>query len=126
MNDDAEERFFLAGRALEKAEQAARSDLQAGNPNDFKKAVIDLDAAIPGLEGLSLARAKLLKAHALWWMYFLGLRTNHPKFYDPTQPEDPLLAESHALAVEGRKLLKRFKAPSEDLEFADDLVAKTE
>lgn len=121
--NEAEERYFLAGRALQKAEEAARSDVRPGNRNDFQKAVIDLDAAIPGLEGLSLARAKLLKAHALWWMYFLGLKG---KFYDPTQPEDPLLAESHALAVEARKLLKRCKAPAEDVKFADGLVAKTE
>jgi len=123
---DAEERFFDAARAFQKVDEAARSHEEDVKEDAFKRVIIDIDAAIPGLEDLFLARAKLLKAHAIWWIYWLRLKTNTPKFFDPSMPKDPLLVESHALAIEGRKILKKLKAPKADLKYADDLVAKSE
>ena len=123
---DAEERFFDALRAFQKADDAARS-VEAGVSEDaFKRVIIDIDAAIPGLEELFLARAKLLKAHALWWLYWLQLKAQPPRFYDPTEPKDRLLIESHTLAVEGRRILKKLRVSKDELKYADDLVAKAE
>jgi hypothetical protein len=125
MPDSAEERFIDAVRAFQQAEEAARANAANTPPAAFQRVIIDLDAALPGLDGLSKGRALVLKAQALWWQYFVRLSQNAPKLYDPSAPADPLLAESHLVAVEGRKLLQRLKAPQSDLAWADDLVKKT-
>ena len=122
----AEERFMDAVRAFQRAEEQSRANSRNITPKVFQRVVIDLDAALPGLEGLTKGRATLLKAQAMWWQYFVGLSQNPPKFFDPSAPTDPLLTESHRVAIAGRELLQQLKAPQSDLDWADDLVKKTE
>lgn len=121
--DDAEERFFDAVRAFQGAEKAARADMTHVDEKAFRRAIIDLDAGITGLDGLQLGRAKLLKASALWWIDWSRLGQRSLLEAGKVSPE---LTEAHELAVAGLSLLKRSGASDSELSWANDLVEKTQ
>jgi hypothetical protein len=122
MMNDAEERFMEAVQAFKKAEDAARAELGNIDEKAFRRAIIDLDAAIPGLEGLQLGRAMVLKGQALWWISFAK---QSGKILFDVEAENPERAEAHQLAVEGLALLEQNDAAEHDMSWANDLVEKT-
>lgn len=122
MMTDAEERFFEAVQTFKQAEEAARADVGNIDEKAFRRAILDLDAAIPGLEGLQRGRATVLKGQSLWWISFSKLSG---KVLFEVGAEDPERTEAHRLAVEGLTILEQNDAPNHDLAWAQDLVKKT-
>jgi hypothetical protein len=124
--NDANERFLEAVKSFQKLEKAARSGSAGADEKSFRKVIIDLDAAIPGLEGLHLGRAMLLKAQSLWWIYFLGLNEkNIFGIINNPEKKNQLLAESHELALKGKNILVNHNASDREISWADDLFRKT-
>lgn len=117
---DAEERFFEAVNNFRTADEKARSDFKI-DEQAFQMVIIDLDAAIPGLTGVTLGRALVLRAGCLYWLHLAKL--SRARFFDVTAPRDPLLTEGLAYALKGRKILEE-AGSARDLAWADDLVEK--
>jgi len=125
-NDDAKERFFDALDTFTKLDKSARSSSSKIDDKSFKKVIIDLDAAIPGLEGANLGRAILLKALSLYWIYYKGLsKKNIFEIINNPIEKDPILMESHELSLKGKSILVKSNAPDNDIKWADDLIRKT-
>ena len=119
---DAEDRFFEAVRNFRIADDKARN----GGPSSidaqaFKMAEIDLDAAIPGLSGVMLGRALLLKADCLYRQYLAGL--DKVSIFEVIASVDPLLKEGHTCALKGRKILEELGS-TVDLPWANDIVSR--
>ncbi|MGH2543873.1 MAG: hypothetical protein ACRDIB_13810, partial [Ardenticatenaceae bacterium] len=67
LNQDAQERFRGAAMAFSKIDQKLRdSGPYSVEPDELKEVSIDLDAAIPGLNGVMLGRALVLKGDVLF------------------------------------------------------------
>ena len=77
-NTDAEAKFFDAVNSFRFAEQAARANMSQICQRAFNMVVTDLDAALPGLDGITLGWALLLKAASLHWLYVVSSQRMTP------------------------------------------------
>lgn len=119
---DAEDKFFEAVEEYKTAEKKARE--RENNPERFRLIIIDLDAAIPGLDGVTLGRALLLKASCFYWLYLLKTRSHKDIFEAANAPEpDTMLKEGLPYALKGRELLQKLGS-TVDLPWANDIVRK--
>jgi hypothetical protein len=119
---EAEEKFRDAVEEYQAAEQKALE--RENNPERFKLIIIDLDAAIPGLDGVILGRALLIKASCFYWLYLLKTRSYKSIFEAANAPDpDPMLKEGLPYALEGRELLQKLGSTS-DIPWANDIVKK--
>lgn len=124
---DAETKFSDAENSYILAEQAARGDMSQIDQRAFKMVVIDLDAALPGLDGVRRGRALLLKAASLYWLYE-GRMSEYDSMFAVLKDAEgraqlqSQLEEASSWALEGREILAEIGTPSE-LAWADDLVS---
>jgi hypothetical protein len=112
-------RFLDAVGVFRGMEDRLREDWNSVDGKKIDAVVIDLDAAIPGLDGEDLGRALVFKAYAMHWRYLTELgKKNIFEVIDA--PMDPRLVEALAAARKGRALLK---TPN-DIKWADATVQK--
>lgn len=127
-NTDAEAKFFDAVNSFRFAEQAARANMSQIYQRAFNMVVIDLDAALPGLDGVTRGWALLLKAASLHWLY-VGQFSAYDSVFamlNDTEGQAQLKSlreEALAWALQGREVVVESGTPS-DLAWADDLVSK--
>lgn len=121
---DAKQKFSEAVNTYKVADEKAKSGgLNKIDARTFKMVIIDLDAAIPGLTGIMLGRALLLKACCLYWLH-LDKLTKHQSILSVVEaPPDPLLKEGLSCAMRGRKILEEHGSKV-DLPWANDTVNK--
>jgi hypothetical protein len=127
-NRDAEAKFLEAVSSFRLAEEAAQADWSQIDQRAFKMVVIDLDAALPGLDGVTRGRALLLKAASLHWLYVGRVSAYDSVFamLDDTKGQaqlESLREEALSWALQGREVVAESGTPS-DLAWADDLVSK--
>lgn len=120
-NKDAEQRFSEAVKSFWIADDKARGDLGNIDTKAFQMVIIDIDAAIPGLSGVMLGRALVLKAACFHWLYLEKL--SKVLLFDVDEPPDPLLEEGLSYALRGRKILEELGC-TEDIPRANDVVEK--
>lgn len=118
----AVQRFEEAVGAFRALETKLREDLHSSQ--DAKKVdavLIDLGAAIPGLDGEDLGRALVFKAYATHWRIMTEL--GRKSVFDVINaPVDPRLVEALEEARKGQALLR---AP-EDIQWAEATVRQLE
>jgi hypothetical protein len=118
-NFDAEQKFFEATKTFKIAEEKARKfNIDA---NKFRMVVIDLDAAIPGLDGIMLGRALLLKAYCLYWLYLDKISKNKSILDAVMAPTDPLIKEGLSYAMKGLEILEKHGS-TVDFPWANGLI----
>jgi len=127
-NGDTETKFREAVNSFRAAEEVARADMTNIDQQAFKMALIDLDAALPGLHGIMRGRALLLKASAQHWIYIGQISTYSSIFAAMKDVEgkaklEALRAEALSWAVQGRQFVIEYGGPS-DLGWADSVVKK--
>lgn len=127
-NKDAENRFFEAVNSFRSAEQMARANMSEIDQRAFKMVLIDLDAALPGLDGVMRGRALLLKAASQHWLYFAQVSAYESVFALMKDTEgkarlESLREEGLSWALQGREVVAELGASS-DLDWANDLVSK--
>ena len=127
-NTNAEAKFFDAVNSFRFAEQAARANMNQIDQRAFKMVVIDLDAALPGLDDVTRGRALLLKAASLHWLYVSQLSAYDSVFAMLNDIEGQaqlksLREEALSWALQGRAVVVESGTPS-DLAWADDLASK--
>ena len=127
-NSDAEAKFFEALNSFRLAEEAARANWSQIDQRAFKMVVIDLDAALPGLDGVTRGRALLLKAASLHWLYVGQVSAYDSVFAMLNDTEgqaqlESVRKEALSWALQGREVVAESGTPS-DLAWADDLVSK--
>jgi len=120
-NMDAKEKYFEAFNVFRVTEEKARA--RTIDANKFQMVIIDLEAAIPGLDGIMLGRALLLKACCLHWLHLDKIRKYKTIFDACTTPPDPLLKEGFSCALRGREILEKLRS-TVDLPWANDIVNK--
>lgn len=118
-NKDAEQRFFEAVKSFRIADDKARGDLGNIDTKAFQMVIIDLDAAIPGLSGVILGRALVLKAACFYWLHLEKL--SKVLVFDVYELPDPLLEEGLSYALRGRKILEELGS-TVDLPWANGVV----
>jgi hypothetical protein len=116
---DAHDRFMQAARAHEVADGKGRTGA-APDKRAFQLILIDLEAAIPGLDGFDLGRAYGLVASCHHWLYLAALR--EMPFFDVHAPPNPNRKAGLAAAEKARKLLA--KAPKHDRKWIDSLLER--
>jgi hypothetical protein len=118
---DAEEKFREAASALADIDKIIRTEgICSIVPRELQGVSIDLDAAIPGLTGVMLGRALVLKAHVLYLLHFA---TDKSLVFDVTAPLDPMLQEGLAYALKGREMLEAL-GDAKSLDWAYDVIDK--
>ena len=123
-NIDAEQKFFEAVKTYRVSDEKAKSSgLNEIDVRIFQMVIIDLDAAIPGLMGVMLGRALLLKASCFHWLHLDKLIKHQSILSVVHAPPDPLLKEGLSYAIRGRKILEELGAKAE-LPWANDIVDK--
>lgn len=122
-NGDAEERFREAAKSFMAADEKARSGhLGDIDEQAFQMVLLDLDAAIPGLAGVMLGRALVLKAACFYWLHLAKI--SKVSVFDVIgAPPDPLLKEGLSYAIKGRNILKELGS-SADIPWANDIASK--
>lgn len=119
-NRDAEDRFRYAVKAFKKADDQARTGYTHIDVQAFKMVIIDLDAAIPGLDGEKLGAALVFKAHCLYWLFRADMHTS--RFFDVDKAANsPLRKDGLALALKGRQILQDLGS-TQSVAWADDLI----
>jgi len=116
----AKEKFFRAVRTHQTASEKARMPGAKIDALAFQNVILDLDAAIPYLEGIWSGRALVLKADSIYWLYLAELTKS--KVYREL-PKDPLWEEGLSCALKGRQILRE-RGSDADLPWADDIVNK--
>ena len=89
--------------------------------SDFRDVLTDLEAAIPGLDGVMRGRALVLKGECHFNIFWktLGLTA----FYDPDRAPTSPPTEALECALEGQRILQAEHSTS-DLQWADSVVQK--
>ena len=110
----AEEKLAeAAGRFIRYDTRWRQGQAGAAGETELREILIDLDAAIPGLEGAPLGRALVLKAHALYYRWLSAVQSRKLLFYDPSAPD--LRApdrEAWEAVTRGRALLAQHEPDS--------------
>lgn len=88
----------------------------------FQEIIFDLDAAIPGLEGLMLGRALLVKAQCLKWIYRGSYMNREQNQSSQDTDNESLVSQGLQLALKGKELLISEGADENDLSWADGVV----
>ncbi len=121
-NQDAEDKFRSAVQTFQKADDQARADLTKIDVPTIKMAMIDLDAAMPGLEGEMLGGAMVFKANCLYWLFTADMLTS--RLFDVDKAANsPLRKEGLSLALKGRQILHEL-GNTGSLSWADSLIEK--
>jgi hypothetical protein len=105
----ARDRFMEAAGRLHRLEPELRERPGAVDAKKVDAALIDLNAAIQGLDGEDLGRALVLKAYATQWRYLveLGQKKSIFEVLKEGKPgADPRLVEALADAKKGQALLQ--------------------
>jgi hypothetical protein len=121
---DAEDRFIEAVHAFKDADEKARKDMKRGvNKKVFQLVLIDLDAAIPGLEGRMLGHAYGFKASCYDWIRTAEVMeaAKGSRLFDVyASRKSPTRAAGLSAAKKARSILA--KIPNEDLGWIEDLI----
>lgn len=100
----ASQRFNDAVQAFQALEDALRSRAGSVDGRKIDAVLIDLEAAIPGLDGQDLGRALVFKAYATHWRYLTELQKKNI-FEVIDEGVDPRLKQALADARQGEQLL---------------------
>lgn len=100
----AVQRFSDAVQAFRALEDSLRSRAGSVDGKKIDAVLIDLQAAIPGLDGQDLGRALVFKAYATRWRYLTELHKKNI-FQVIDEGVDPRLTQALADAQEGERLL---------------------
>ena len=117
----AVDRFMQAVHAFQPLEVTLREDTQKVDKERIDEVLIDLRAAIPGLDGEDLGRALVFKAYVTHWRFLTEL--DKKSVFDVIgAPIDPMLIEALDEARRGRGLLRT----ASDVKWAESTVMKLE
>jgi hypothetical protein len=117
----AVDRFMQAAHAFQALEAKLREDTQGVDPKKIDAVLIDLHAAIPGLDGEDLGRALVFKAYVTHWRFLTELGKKNV-FDVIGAPVDPRLVEALDEARRGRVLLRT----ANDIKWAEETVKHLE
>jgi hypothetical protein len=117
----AVKRFLEAVSVFQTLEEKLRTDLHSVDGKKIDAVLIDLRAAIPGLEGEELGRALVFKAYATLWRYMTEL-TEKSLLENIGKPVDSRLVEALDDARRGRNLLRA----ASDFKWAEATVKQLE
>jgi len=118
----ASERFREALHIFQALEAKLRKNLQGVEGKEIEAVLIDLRAAIPGLDGEELGRALVFKAYVTLWLNTTEMVKRRRFLYDPSAPVAPRLIEALGDARRGRGLLR----DGDDTKWADATIEKLE
>lgn len=126
-NQQYENEFFKIVHRFKEADDMARDRLANIDIQSFRAVNADMDAVIPGLHGVNLGRALLLKAQSIYWIH-VGELLNKPEkqlLMEVTQPSPPdlLMKEGLSCAIRGCRLLEEL-GNTDELPWANDVVSK--
>ena len=125
MSAEAEEKFedtVYAYRLVDEENRKKRFhdiDIQR-----FQEIIIDLDAVVPGLKGIMLGRALVLKACCLHWILIGREAKETSKFWQPNPNHESLRSKGLQFALKGRNILIDEEAEDYDISWADNIVEK--
>ena len=102
----AVQRFMDATKSFQTLEPALRERAGGVDGKKIDAVLIDLDAAIPGLDGEDLGRALVFKAYAVHWQYLTELGKKKSIFDVIGSDVDPRLVAALADARKGEQLLE--------------------
>ena len=128
--DNAEEKFEDAVFAYEQVRKNIMKrrffEVEQTDMQKFQEIVIDLDAAIPGLEGgLILGGALLLKAECLHWIYLgsvMDSELNQSSQDTDRLSHESLFSQGLQLALKGKEILVSDGAGENYLSWADSIL----
>jgi hypothetical protein len=126
MSAEAEEKFLDTVYTYRLADEENRKkrfhdiDIQR-----FQEIIIDLDAVIPGLKGIVLGRALVLKACCFYWILLGREAKENTKFWQGPNPNhESLRSQGLQFALKGRDIFINEEAEDYDISWADDTVEK--
>jgi hypothetical protein len=118
----ATRRFHEALRAFQALESPLRESLGRGvDARKIDAVLIDLDAALPGLDGEERGRALIFKGYVLQWRHIV--ESSSLSIFDAIDaPPDPRIEQALEAVRQGRALLQ----DPDDVARADELTRRLE
>ena len=117
-NPDSERKYGDAIASCKNADRKSKEESKI-DEHGYKLALTDLNAALPGLAGITLGKALMYKT---WCLLQIFQAKQFQSLVYMEEPDDPILNEGQKCGLEAKKLLEQNNASVDEIKFINSIL----